>query len=68
MQDEWLLSGLIPILGGLVCLGLARRPPDFAVTADGRPRRSARPIQITVAAIGALAVLSGLVVLLRHAI
>jgi hypothetical protein len=67
MQDAWLVSGLIPLLGGLVFLGLARRPPAFAVTADGRPRRYARPLQIVIAGFAAMNVLGGLTVLIQHA-
>jgi len=62
----WLLQGVMPLLGGVVFLGLARRSPWTTGRDATGSRRGGRALQLTLAVIGLLWLLGGTLYLLNQ--
>jgi hypothetical protein len=67
MSDMWLVQGVMPLLAGVVFLGLARRPPRATGKGVAGSRRGARALQITFAVIGLLWLTGGALYLVNQA-
>ncbi|HKE99929.1 MAG TPA: hypothetical protein VKG45_13455 [Actinomycetes bacterium] len=66
MSDMWLVQGVMPLLGGVVFLGLARRPPWTKGQDATGSRRGSRALQLTFAVVGLLWLLGGTLYLVNQ--
>jgi len=60
MSEEQALRVITGLVGGLVFISLARRPPAIGRHVDGRVPAAARAVQVVVLLVGVMGLASGL--------